>query len=80
MSRRAIEALKQFREVNLFLRGLVPLVGFRSAIVRYDRSERFAGVSKYPLRKMIGLALDAVTSFSVVPLRFITMLVSPSFC
>lgn len=73
MSRRAIEALKQFREVNLFLRGMVPLVGFKSTIVQYDRSERFAGVSKYPLRKMLGLALDAVTSFSVVPLRFITL-------
>jgi glycosyltransferase involved in cell wall biosynthesis len=73
MSRRAIEALKQFREVNLFLRGMVPLVGFKSAIVQYNRSERFAGVSKYPLRKMFGLALDAVTSFSVVPLRLITL-------
>jgi polyisoprenyl-phosphate glycosyltransferase len=74
MSRRAIEALKEFREVNLFLRGMVPLVGFKSAIVRYTRSDRFAGVSKYPLRKMLGLALDAVTSFSVVPLRFITLI------
>ncbi|MGA7750617.1 MAG: glycosyltransferase family 2 protein [Gallionella sp.] len=73
MSRRAVDALKQFREVNLFLRGMVPLVGFKSAIVQYDRSERFAGVSKYPLRKMIALALDAVTSFSVVPLRLITV-------
>jgi len=73
MSRRAIEALKQFREVNLFLRGLVPLIGYKSAIVQYDRSERFAGESKYPLRKMLGLALDAVTSFSVVPLRLITI-------
>jgi len=72
MSRRAIEALKSFREVNLFLRGLVPLIGFKSAIVYYSRSERFAGESKYPLRKMIALALDAVTSFSVAPLRFIT--------
>ena len=73
MSRRAIEALKQFREVNLFLRGMVPLVGFKSAIVYYERTERFAGVSKYPLRKMLSLALDAVTSFSVVPLRLITL-------
>jgi glycosyltransferase involved in cell wall biosynthesis len=72
MSRRAIEALKQFREVNLYLRGIVPLLGFRSEIVYYDRANRFAGESKYPLRKMIGLALDAVTSFSVVPLRIIT--------
>jgi glycosyltransferase involved in cell wall biosynthesis len=72
MSRRAIEGLKQFREVNLFLRGLVPLLGFESAIVTYTRTERFAGVSKYPLRKMIALALDAITSFSVAPLRLIT--------
>lgn len=72
MSRRAIEALKTFREVNLFLRGMVPLIGFKSAIVYYTRSERFAGESKYPLRKMLALALDAVTSFSVAPLRFIT--------
>lgn len=71
MSRRATEALKQFREVNLFLRGMVPLIGYKSAIVRYDRTERFAGESKYPLQRMIGLALDAITSFSVVPLRFI---------
>lgn len=73
MSRRAIEALKQFREVNLFLRGIVPLIGFKSAIVEYDRLKRFAGVSKYPLWKMLSLALDAVTSFSVVPLRLITI-------
>jgi glycosyltransferase involved in cell wall biosynthesis len=72
MSRRAIEALQNFREVNLFLRGIVPLIGFRSSIVYYSRSERFAGVSKYPLRRMIGLALEAITSFSVVPLRLIT--------
>jgi glycosyltransferase involved in cell wall biosynthesis len=72
MSRRAIEALKEYREVNLFVRGLVPLIGFRSSIVRYDRSERFAGVTKYPLRKMLSLALNAVTSFSTVPLRLIT--------
>lgn len=74
MSRRAIEVLKEFREVNLFIRGIVPLIGFRSAIVHYDRAERFAGESKYPLRKMFGLALDAITSFSVVPLRLITLL------
>jgi glycosyltransferase involved in cell wall biosynthesis len=74
MSRRAIEALKQFHEVNLFLRGIVPLIGFKSAIVYYDRSERFAGISKYPLRKMLSFAFDAVTSFSVVPLRLITLI------
>jgi polyisoprenyl-phosphate glycosyltransferase len=72
MSRRAIEELKSFREVNLFLRGMVPLIGFKSAIVHYTRGERVAGQSKYPLRKMLALAWDAVTSFSVTPLRFIT--------
>jgi glycosyltransferase involved in cell wall biosynthesis len=74
LSRRAVQALQDFREVNLFLRGIVPLIGFKSAVVYYTRTERFAGVSKYPLRKMLALALDAVTSFSVVPLRLITAL------
>ncbi|MEN8762481.1 MAG: glycosyltransferase family 2 protein [Thiogranum sp.] len=73
MSRRAIDGLKQFKEVNLFLRGIVPLIGFRSSIAYYDRTERFAGKSKYPLKRMIGLALNAITSFSVIPLRMITM-------
>jgi len=73
MSRRAIEELKQFKEVNLFLRGLVPLIGFRTSVAYYDRTERFAGESKYSLKKMIGLALDAITSFSIVPLRLITL-------
>jgi polyisoprenyl-phosphate glycosyltransferase len=72
MSRRAIEALREFREVNLFLRGIVPLIGFKSSIVYFDRNERYAGTSKYPLGKMIALAIDAVTSFSIIPLRFIT--------
>jgi glycosyltransferase involved in cell wall biosynthesis len=72
MSRRAIEELKQYREVNLYLRGIIPLIGFRSEIVYYDRANRFAGESKYPLGKMIALALDAITSFSIVPLRMIT--------
>lgn len=72
MSRRAVESLKHYAEVNLFLRGIVPLLGYRSEIVYYDRASRFAGVSKYPLRKMVGLALNGVTSFSVVPLRIIT--------
>lgn len=71
MSRRAIESLKGFREVNLYLRGIIPQLGFRSAVVYYDRLERLAGTSKYPLKKMIALALDGVTSFSVSPLRFI---------
>lgn len=74
MSRTAVDALKDFGEVNLFLRGIVPLIGFKSAVVYYARTERVAGVSKYPLRKMLGLALDAVTSFSVVPLRMISAL------
>lgn len=73
MSRRAIECLKQYAEVNLYLRGIIPLIGFRSAIVYYERGSRFAGESKYPLTKMVALALDAITSFSVVPLRLITL-------
>ncbi len=74
MSRQAIEHLKQFKEVNLFLRGIVPLIGFRSAVVYYDRGARLAGVTKYPLQKMIALAIDAITSFSVVPLRLISFI------
>jgi len=73
LSRRAIECLKAYREVNLYLRGIIPLIGFRSSVVLYDRGNRFAGKSKYPLRRMIGLALNAVTSFSIVPLRLITL-------
>jgi glycosyltransferase involved in cell wall biosynthesis len=73
LSRRVVECLKSFSEVNLFLRGIVPLIGFKSEIVYYDRAIRFAGQSKYPARKMIALALDAITSFSVVPLRVITL-------
>ncbi len=72
LSRRALEHLKSFREVNLFLRGIVPLLGFQSAVVYYDRAERHAGVSKYPLRRMLGFALDGLTSFSNFPLRMIT--------
>ncbi len=72
MSRRALEALAGFREVNLFLRGLAPLVGFQSGYVYYDRSERFAGESKYPFKKMLAFAIDGITSFSVKPLRLIT--------
>ncbi len=74
LSRRAVEALKKFREVNLFLRGMVPLIGLTSAVVYYDRAERFAGESKYPLRKMISFALDGITSFSIVPLRIISFI------
>lgn len=71
MSRRSLEALKEYSEVNLFLRGLVPTLGFPSSIVSYERHERFAGESKYPLHKMLGLAIDGVTSFSAFPLRLI---------
>ncbi len=71
MGRRAIDALREFGEVNLYLRGIVPLIGFRFAIVEYDRSPRFAGKSKYSLRKMLSLATEAVTSLSVTPLRLI---------
>lgn len=71
MSRRTIEALRQYEEVNLFLRGIIPTIGFSTAEVYYDRAERFAGESKYPLKKMLALAVDGITSFSAVPLRFI---------
>lgn len=74
LSRRALEALSEYREVNLFLRGLVRLLGYRSAIVEYDRAERFAGESKYPLRKMLSFAWQGITSFSTAPLRLITTL------
>jgi glycosyltransferase involved in cell wall biosynthesis len=74
LSRRAIESLRQYGEVNLFLRGIVRLIGYRTATVKYDRAERFAGVSKYPLFKMLALAAEGVTSFSIVPLRLITLL------
>jgi glycosyltransferase involved in cell wall biosynthesis len=74
MGRRAIEALRQYNEINLFLRGIVPLIGYKTACVYYNRAERFAGISKYPLRKMLTFALEGITSFSVVPLRLITLL------
>lgn len=72
MSNRALNALSEFGEVNLFLRGLAPLVGFQSGVVYYDRGERFAGESKYPFKKMLSFAVDGITSFSVKPLRLIT--------
>lgn len=74
LGRRAVEALREYGEVNMFLRGVVPLIGYRAATVKYDRAERFAGVSKYPLRKMLTFAIEGITSFSVVPLRLITLL------
>lgn len=74
MSKRALEALSEYREVNLFLRGIVPLIGYRSDYVYYDRHERFAGESKYSLKKMLSFALDGITSFSVKPLKLISNL------
>jgi glycosyltransferase involved in cell wall biosynthesis len=72
LSQRAIDALREYGESNLYLRGIIPLLGFRSATVEYARRARIAGESKYPLRRMISLALNAVTSFSTVPLRLIS--------
>lgn len=74
MSRRAATHLLDYSEVNLFLRGIVPLLGFKGAIVPYDRTARFAGKSKYPLTRSIGLALDGITSFSITPLRCIAVI------
>lgn len=74
MSRRALDALAQYKEVNLFLRGIVPLIGFQTGVVEYERNERFAGESKYPLKKMLAFAIDGITSFSVKPIRLITAL------
>ena len=71
LSRRAAKQLCRYRERNLFLRGIVPLIGYPSAKVYYDRAERFAGESKYPLRRMVNFAIDGITSFSVRPVRFV---------
>ena len=72
MSKRALEGLSEFKEVNLFLRGIVPQVGYKTDIAYYERSERVAGESKYPLKKMLAFAIDGITSFSIKPLRMIT--------
>lgn len=72
MSRRSLAALAEFKEVNIFLRGIIPQLGFPTAIVYFERRERFAGETKYPLKKMLALAWNGVTSFSAAPLRFIT--------
>ena len=72
MSKRALDGLSEFHEVNLFLRGIVPLIGYKSDIVTYERHERFAGESKYPLKKMLAFATDGITSFSIKPIRMIT--------
>ncbi|MBQ8107141.1 MAG: glycosyltransferase family 2 protein [Ruminococcus sp.] len=74
MSKKAVEALSEFKEVNLFLRGMVPMVGYKSDIVTYKRNERVAGESKYPLKKMISFATEGITSLSIKPIRFITFL------
>lgn len=73
VSKRALEGLSQFKEVNLFLRGIVKQIGFKSDIVYYERSERFAGESKYPLKKMLSFAFDGITSFSIKPIRLVTV-------
>ena len=80
MSKRAVQALLSYKEVNLFLRGIVPQIGFKSATVEYDRGERFAGESKYPLSKMLGLAVDGITSFSTKPLNMILVFGIILFC
>ena len=74
MSARALNALSEFDEVNLFLRGIVPMVGFKSTEVTYERGERFAGESKYPLKKMIAFATEGITSMSIKPIRMIATL------
>ncbi len=74
MSKRVLQELANFKEVNLFLRGMVPLIGFQSCSVYYERHERFAGESKYPLKKMLAFAINGITSFSTKPLKLITTL------
>ncbi len=74
MGKRAIAELENFKEVNLFLRGIVPMIGFKTGVVTYERHERFAGESKYPLKKMLSFAIDGITSLSVKPIRFISAL------
>jgi len=70
-SKRVLENLNDYKEVNLFLRGIFPLIGFKTDVVYYERKERFAGVSKYPLKKMLAFALNGITSFSIKPIRLI---------
>ena len=72
MSRRALEGLSQFKEGNLFLRGIVPMIGYTTGTVEYERGERFAGESKYPLKKMVAFALEGITSLSTKPIRMVT--------
>lgn len=80
MSRRALDALAEYKEVNLFLRGMVPLIGYKSGVVYYERAERFAGESKYPLKKMLSFAWEGITSLSVQPIKLITRLGALMFC
>ncbi len=79
MSKRAVEELEHFAESNMFLRGIVPLIGFNSTSVYYERKERHAGETKYPLKKMLGFAFDGITSFSVTPIRFVMIVGCLSF-
>lgn len=74
MSKRALSALSEYSEINLFLRGIVPTIGFKTSTVSYSRSKRFAGESKYPLKKMLGFAWDGISSFSTKPIRLILSL------
>lgn len=74
MSRRALEGLSRFQEVNLFLRGIVPMIGYPAGVVEYERGERLAGESKYPLRKMLSFAMEGITGLSVKPIRYIALL------
>ncbi len=74
LSQRALNCLAEYKEANLFLRGIIPLIGFKTDIVEYERHERFAGETKYPLKKMLNFAADGITSFSIKPLRFIFVL------
>ena len=74
MSKKALESLSEYNEVNLFLRGIIPELGYKTSTVYYERNKRVAGTSKYPLKKMIKLAIDGITSFSIKPLKMITNL------
>ena len=74
MSKRALEEMAKYKEVNMLLRGIVPMIGFKTDVVTYERHERMAGESKYPLKKMLALAIDGITSLSTKPIRFIVFL------
>ena len=74
MSKRALQEYSKYQEINLYLRGVMPLIGYETDCVYYERKERVAGESKYPLKKMLALALNGITSFSVKPIDFITAL------